>query len=102
VATRKPAPKKRAPTPTAAAVRAELRDLGQRKTGIKDSAHAALAIAMAKRIDDPDTSASSAASCGRVLNDAMNELRALAPEKTDTKDGLDHILDAAAQRRAAP
>lgn len=86
-------------TPTAKAVRAELADLETRVAGIKDSASAALAIAMAKRIDHPDTSASSAASCGRVLADALERLRALAPPAAETKP-IDELRARRAKRRA--
>jgi hypothetical protein len=81
MAAKKPAAK-RAPrwdTPTVRAVRAELRALDERKPGIKDSALAAGAIAVAKRLDHPDTTAAAVVSGLRALERALNTLHAQAP-----------------------
>jgi hypothetical protein len=102
VATPKRPAAKRPPrhaTPTAKAVRAQLAELEQRVAGIKDTARAALALAMAKRIDDPETSASAAASCGRVLADAIEQLQALAPPAAETKP-IDELRARRAKHRA--
>jgi hypothetical protein len=63
------------------AVRAELRALDERKPGIKDSALAAGAIAVAKRIDDPDTTAAAAASCLRALERALGTCTRRPPSR---------------------
>jgi hypothetical protein len=104
VTVRKPAAAKRAPrgdTVTVKAVRAELRELDERKPGIKASALAAGAIAVAKRIDHPDTSAAAAASCLRALERAMTALHALAPVKDERTDPLDDLAKRIADRMAA-
>ena len=67
------------PTPTADAVRAELRELEKRARGISKGAVAATALAIANKLDDPETSASAAATCGRVILGALEQLRAQAP-----------------------
>ena len=89
-------------TPTVKAVRAELRELDDRRPGIKDSALAAGAIAVAKRIDNPDTSAAAAASCLRALERAMTALHALAPPTDGDQDPLDRLARSIAARMAAP
>lgn len=93
----------RSDTATVKAVRAELRALDERKPGLKASALAAGAIAVAKRIDDPDTTAAAAASCLRALERAMTALHAQAPETTQTGQGneLERRRAKRAARRAA-
>ena len=85
------------PTPTVAAVRAELVKLDKTVGGASKSAVAATAVALAKKLDDPETSASAAATCGRVMLGALEQLRAMAPPKDEEADGLDAIRN----RRAA-
>src|SRR3954469_11030016 len=101
-AAKRPASKRlRSDTATFKAVRAELRALDERKPGLADSAIAAGAIAVAKRIDHPDTSAAAAASCLRALERAMTALHALAPVKDDGEDPLDRLASSIAARLAA-
>jgi hypothetical protein len=85
-------------TPTVKAVRAELAELDERKPGIRDSALAAGAIAMAKKLDHPETTAAAAASCLRVLERALTGLHAKAPAKPQTEESE---LDRARAQRAA-
>ena len=72
-------------------MRVELEQLAERVPGIADGAVAATALALAKKLDNPETSASAAASCGRVILGALEDLRALAPSEDDKPDGLDAI-----------
>jgi hypothetical protein len=103
-AAKRPAPRRpRSDTATVKAVRAELRALDERKPGIKDSALAAGAIAVAKRIDHPDTTAAAAASCLRALERTLGTLHAQAPEpqaKTQENE-LERRRAKRAARRAA-
>jgi hypothetical protein len=82
-------------------VRDRARALDEIKPGIKDSALAAGAIAVAKRIDDPDTTAAAAASCLRALERALTALHAQAPVKDDGEDPLDRLAASIADRLAA-
>jgi hypothetical protein len=91
----------RSDTATVKAVRALIRELSQHEPDVERSAEAALAIAMAKRIDHPDTSAAAAASCGRVMRGAIADLRALMPDRQDS-DPLDQLAKRIADRMAAP
>jgi|SRR4051812_37439481 hypothetical protein len=102
-AAKRPASKRlRSDTATVKAVRAELRALDERKPGLADSALAAGAIAVAKRIDHPDTTAAAAASCLRALERAMTALHAQAPpEKPEQEDPLDRLAASIAARIAA-
>jgi hypothetical protein len=102
VATAKRSPR-RGDTATVKAVRAELRTLDERQPGIKDSALAAGAIAVAKRIDDPDTTAAAAASCLRALERAMTALHARAPDNRPAapENELERRRAKRAARRAA-
>lgn len=98
-------PRKRAfrsDTATVKAVRALIRELEQNDPDAGRSAEAALAIAMAKRIDHPDTTAAAAASCGRVMQGAITDLRSLAPDEQNDTDPLDRISKSIADRMAAP
>jgi hypothetical protein len=103
-AAKRPAAKRpsRSDTATVKAVRAELRMLDERKPGIKDSALAAGAIAVAKRIDHPDTTAAAAASCLRALERALTALHAQAPVKDDGDDPLDRLAASIAARLSTP
>jgi hypothetical protein len=86
-------------TPTVKAVRAELRALDERKPGIADSALAAGAIAVAKRLDHPDTTAAAAASCLRALERTLEGLHAQAPDTTPA--GPENELERRRAKRAA-
>lgn len=105
-AAKKPAAKRAArwATPTVKAVRAELRELDDRKPGIKDSALAAGAIAVAKRLDHPETSAAAVVSGLRQLERTMTTLHAQAPEAakpTEPENELERRRAKRAARRAA-
>jgi hypothetical protein len=89
-------------TPTVDAVRTELRKLDKAVPGTSKGAVAATALALAKKLDDPETSASAAATCGRVILGALEDLRALAPPKDEEPDGLDAIRNRHAPGSPAP
>lgn len=57
---------------------------------LADTALAALALALAREIDDPENSATSKSMCARSMVDALERLRALEPP-AETKDGLDDL-----------
>jgi hypothetical protein len=68
-------------------VRADLRDLPGE---LAKSGLAASAMALARELDSPDTSATAKAACSRSLVQVMRELRAQAPagEEVDVVDEL--------------
>lgn len=84
--------------PTVAAVRRELKALGVRDERLREGTDAALALAMAHRVDDPAVSAAAAASCGKVLGEAMVRLRLAAPA-AHKRDFLDDLNARRAARR---
>lgn len=71
-------------------------DLEKLPRYLADSATAAMALALAREIDDPDNSATSKSMCARSLLDAIDTLRKLTPAETKA-DRLDDL----ARRRAA-
>lgn len=83
----------------AAAVGRELVEIRRRAPGAADSALAALALALAAEVDDPGNSATSKSMCAKVLVDALDRLRELAPAQ-EAGDRLDD-LSARRQRRRA-
>lgn len=71
------------------------REIGRLPSDLADSAVAATALAMAERIDGRQGSPSE---CGKVLLQALETLRALAPPKQEM-DELDELRERRKQRR---
>lgn len=78
----------------AAAVRVDLRALPDE---VRSTALASAALALGRRLDDPETPAAAAASVARELRETLASLRAQAP-KSGT-DVLDEIAATRAKRR---
>lgn len=88
-------------------VRHELRELESTKPGISKGSLAATALAMARELDTLDNTASGMASCARVLESTMAELRLTArrhkpaaPTTPETKDRVADLSERRAARRA--
>lgn len=83
------------------AVERDLAELRERDPRLADSTLAALALALALEIDDPDNSATSKSMNAHQLRDTTVKLRELAPPPK-ARDELDELRDRhAADRRAA-
>lgn len=74
----------------AAAVRGELETMAGRAPEIRGTALAALAVAMAREVDDPGNSATAKSMCAGRLIDAVDRLRATVPAEIQA-DGLDDL-----------
>lgn len=74
----------------AASVRGELELMADRAPEIRGSALAALAVAMAREVDNPDNSATSKSLCAGRLIDAVDRLRQMVPAEAQA-DGLDDL-----------
>lgn len=72
------------------AVRRDVAELERRLKGIKDSALAATALALAAEIDDPGNSATSKSMCARALTETLDRLVELAPVEA-AGDQLDDL-----------
>lgn len=83
-----------------AAVQQELDAIAKRDKALAESALAALALAMAREIDNARNSATSKAMCAGRLHDAMDRLRELAPPKAE-RTRLDELRDRKRQSKAA-
>lgn len=79
------------------AVKRELRSLAGVDRGAAESALAADALALARRIDSPDTSASAVASCSRALRDVLADLRLQGMPEAPEASG-DRLDELAARR----
>lgn len=77
----------------------ELLALKSRAPGLAESTLAAGAMAMARELDKPHNSATSKSMCQARLQDALRELRELAPPE-EKKDALDEVGKRRAERRA--
>lgn len=84
-----------------AAVRRELKSLLGVDRGAAESALAAAALALAKRIDDPASSASAVASCSRALAEVLEPLRlkGMPEAPAESGDRLDELTARRQQRR---
>jgi hypothetical protein len=60
---------------------------------------AATSVALAREIDSFETSATAKSMCARSLQDAMRELRELAPAE-EAMDGIDQLAEKRAARRS--
>ena len=85
---------------TTEAVGRDLAELAGRAPGLDQSALAAMALVMARELDSETTTATAKANCARVLADALEQLRALAPEKPEG-DKVDDLNARRSKRRAA-
>lgn len=74
----------------AAAVTDELKLMADRAPEIRGTALAALAVALAREVDDPDNSATSKSLCAGRLIDAVDRLRQMVPAEVQA-DGLDDL-----------
>lgn len=81
------------------AVRRDLDELDGRLRGLKDSAFAATALALAAELDDPGNSATSKSMCARALVETLDRLSELAPAKAEG-DELDDLTARRERRRA--
>ena len=79
------------------AVTAELEKLPD---DLGTSGLAAVVLAMAERIDDPNTRPTAAAMCAQRLQDALTQLHRVAPAKPK-KDKLDELSKRRDRRRTA-
>lgn len=61
---------------------------------------AALALALAAEVDNPENSATSKSMCGRTLLETLKQLRELAPP-AEKEDKLDELSDRRARRRGS-
>jgi hypothetical protein len=105
-AAKKPAAKRtpRSDTPTVKAVRAELRELDERKPGLKDQRARRRRDRRREAYDDPDTTAAAVVSGLRALERALENLHAQAPEvtkPTEPENELERRRADRAARRAA-
>jgi hypothetical protein len=75
------------------------RDLSVMPENVSQSGLAAMALTMAGILDDPKNSATSRSMCAKALQDALRELRALAPAKRE-RDELDELRTRHASRRS--
>jgi hypothetical protein len=82
------------------AVDRDLAAIRKRAPELADSALAALALSLAREIDDADNSATAKAACGRTMHEALATLRALTPAE-EAKDKVSDIGRKRAQRRRA-
>lgn len=92
------APKPSAPRPgpptVAAAIEGEFEAVMRRGLDAAGSSAAALALALAREVDDPHNSATSKAMCAGRLLDVLRLLRASAP----AENAADRVDDLAARR----
>ena len=78
----------------------EIAVLREKSPDLADSALAAMVVAMAFEIEHPYNSATSKSACAKALQDALRELRELAPAE-EAKDGVDEIAEQRARRRGS-
>lgn len=76
----------------------DIASLRRKSPDLADSALAAMVVAMAFEIEHPYNSATSKSACAKALQDALRELRELAPAE-EVKDGVDEIAEQRARRR---
>lgn len=82
------------------ALKRELASLRGVDRAATESALAADALALARRIDDPETSASAVASCSRALAKVLGELRLLGMPKAPPAETGDRVDELASRRDA--
>jgi hypothetical protein len=74
------------------AVEDELRNLIERDADLARSPLAATCFALASQLDDSKNSATSKSMCAKALNETLERLWDLAPDKEE-KDGVDDLTD---------
>ena len=82
-----------------AAVKADLALYAKRLPGVDESTLAASALALASRMDDPDTTPTAVSNCARSLAETMDRLVALLPPELEG-DELDDLTARRVARRA--
>jgi hypothetical protein len=83
----------------AAAVERDLVEIARRDAGLSESALAMSALRLAREMDASANSATSKSMCAKALQEAMRELRDLAPAERK-KDGIDQLAQKRKARRA--
>jgi hypothetical protein len=82
----------------AAAVERDLVEIAKRDAGLAESSVAMSALRLAWEMDTSGNSATSKSMCAKALQEAMRELRDLAPAERK-KDGIDRLAQQRAARR---
>lgn len=82
------------------ALKRELTSLRGVDRAAAESALAADALALARRIDDPETSASAVASCSRALAKVLGELRLQGMPQAPAAETGDRVDELASRRKA--
>lgn len=88
------------PMRTLRATEQDLAAIRKRDKALADSALAAVALSMARELDNPYNSATSKSMCAGKLQDVMDRLRDLAPPQKKG-DALDDLADRRKARRSA-
>lgn len=83
----------------AAAVERDLNEIAKRDKPLSESALAMSALRLAREMDNSGNSATSKSMCAKSLQEAMRELRDLAPVERK-KDNIDQLAAKRAKRRA--
>ena len=73
-------------------------ELAKLPGALAESGVAALALALAETVDDPETRPTAKAMCARELREVLNQLRTLAPPKAE-KNKIDELTTRRAHRR---
>jgi hypothetical protein len=79
-------------------VRTDLAGFELRQAGVSESAFAYAALALAERMDDPETHPTSLANCARALQDILAMIVQSLPPMAE-RDGLDELNDRRSRRR---
>ena len=82
-----------------ASVRQDLAEIAKADPALASSGLAALALALAREMDEPDNSATSKSMCAGQLRDVLDRLRELTPA-ADEKDALDDLARRRSERIA--
>lgn len=78
-------------------VRRDLDAIAERDPELACSGLALSALALAARMDDPDTSSTAVAGCARALVEALDRLRELVPAEQES-DAVDELAKQRARR----
>lgn len=79
----------------------ELAELDIRKPGLASTGYAAMALVLAAGLDDKGAGFSTKVAAAKELREALNALRALAPEGSAVGDPVDEMKAARERRRAS-
>lgn len=80
------------------AVELDLAEIAERDEQLAKSGLAAVALRLALELDHPFNSATSKGQCAKTLNETLDRLRELAPEKEES-DGVDDLAERRRARR---